>query len=265
MPHGSKLGSPRTSLPKSSLTRTPTVKSTKPPSAPTPEQWIRRVELLSVFLVSTGIVVFLRLAGYVGLGEVDELDRWLLLALRDASDPSNPIGPHWFEELVRDFTALGGIGAITLLCAATAGGLALAKKGRTALTLLGAIVGGVALSLALKALFQRERPDLVPHGSFVSTSSFPSGHSMLSAVTYLTLGAVLASVQTTRLLKVYVVALAATVTLLVGFSRVYLGVHWPSDVVAGWSAGLVWALAIWLLTRYFQREGTIEPEPPPED
>jgi undecaprenyl-diphosphatase len=223
------------------------------------------VELVSVFLLATGLVVFLRLARYVGLGEVDELDRRLLLALRASSDPADPLGPHWLEELVRDVTALGGFGAITFLTLAVTGGLALAKKGRTALTLLIAIVGGVALSLALKALFQRERPDLVPHGSFVSTSSFPSGHSMLSAVTYLTLGAVLASVQTTRLLKAYVVSLALIVTLLVGFSRVYLGVHWPSDVLAGWSAGVVWALAIWLLTRYFQREGTIEPEPPPED
>ena len=226
---------------------------------------MKRVELLSILFVSAGIVVFLRLAHYVGVGEVDELDRRILLALRNSADFSDPIGPRWLEELMRDFTALGGFGALTFFTAATVGGLALARKGRTALTTLGAIVGGLLLGLALKALFDRARPDLVPHGSYVSTSSFPSGHSMLSAVTYLTLGAVLARVQTTRLLKIYVISLAAFLTFLVGASRVYLGVHWPSDVLAGWCAGVVWSLSVWLVTRRFQREGMIEPEPPQED
>jgi undecaprenyl-diphosphatase len=247
------------------LAPSPPARRSKAPAPTWSAESIRRLELVSILLVSAGIVVFLRLARYVGLGEVDELDRWLLLSLRDALDPSDPLGPHWFEELVRDFTALGGFGAITFLTLATAGGMALARKGRTAMATIAAIVGGVALSMALKALFDRARPDLVPHGSFVSTSSFPSGHSMLSAVTYLTLGAVLARVQTTRVLKVYVIALAAILTLLVGFSRVYLGVHWPSDVVAGWSAGVVWSLTVWLVTRRFQHQGTIEPEPPQQD
>jgi undecaprenyl-diphosphatase len=247
------------------LATSPKAKRSKRAPAPLSPEWVQRVELLSILLVSAGIVIFLRLARYVGLGEVDELDRRILLALRDSADPSDPIGPLWLEELMRDFTALGGFGALTFLTAATVGGLALAKKGRTALTTLGAIVGGLALGLVLKALFDRARPDLVPHGSYVSTSSFPSGHSMLSAVTYLTLGAVLARVQTTRLLKIYVITLAALLTFLIGASRVYLGVHWPSDVLAGWSAGVVWSLSVWLVTRRFQREGTIEPEPPQED
>ncbi len=207
---------------------------------------------------------FIRLARYVGLGEVDELDRGLLLALRDSRDVSDPLGPLWFEELVRDFTALGGVGALTFLALASAGALVLHGRRRTALAALVAIGGGLVLSTVLKLAFDRDRPDLVPHGSHVLTKSFPSGHSMLSAVTYLTLGAVLARVQPTRTLKVYVMGLAVFLTLLVGFSRVYLGVHWPSDVLAGWCAGLVWALGVWLVTRRFQREGTLEPEPEEE-
>jgi undecaprenyl-diphosphatase len=208
--------------------------------------------------------VFLFLGRYVWLGEVNDLDSRLLLALRSRTDPSDPLGPAWLEALVRDYTSLGGFGALAFLVLATTGGLALAGKGRTALSTLVAIAGGLVLSLALKALFQRERPDLVPHGAYVHSSSFPSGHSMLSAVTYLTVGAVLARVQPTRVLKIYVITLALLLTGLIGFSRVYLGVHWPSDVVAGWSAGLVWAITVWLITRRFQHQGTIEPAPDEE-
>jgi undecaprenyl-diphosphatase len=227
--------------------------------------WLVSLEVLSLACVAGAVFVFLRLANYVGLGEVGDMDRRLLLALRDPADPGEPLGPRWFEELVRDFTAFGGYGAITFVTVAVVGGLALRGKGRTAFTATVAIVGGVLLSLTLKGLFQRARPDLVPHGSFVVTSSFPSGHAMLSAVTYLTLAAVLASVQPTRWQKGYVLALAAILTLLVGASRVYLGVHWPSDVAAGWAAGLTWALIAWLVTRRFQRKRIIEPEPPAAD
>lgn len=236
-------------------------KRTKPRSRPRPLSWIGKLELASLAVVASGILVFVFLARYVGSGKVNELDSRLLLALRSVADPADPFGPRWVEELVRDFTALGGLAAISFITLAVAGGLALAGKGRTALTALAGIAGGFLLGVALKAMFQRARPDLVPHGSYVTSSSFPSAHSMQSAVTYLTLGAVLARVQSTRFLKAYVIALALILTFFVGFSRVYLGVHWPSDVLAGWSAGVVWSIVVWLITRRFQREGTIEPEP----
>lgn len=238
----------------------------RPHHGPVPEvrAWIRRHEILVLGLLAGGVWAFVLLARYVGRGEVDDLDRQLLLVLRNPDDMSDPLGPRWLEELVRDFTALGGTGALALLTLAAFGGLLLLGKLRTGLTALGAIAGGLVLSHVLKLAFERERPDLVPHGSYVYTKSFPSGHSMLAAVTYLTLAAVLARVQPTRVLKVYVMSLALLLTLLVGFSRVYLGVHWPSDVLAGWCAGIVWALAVWLVTRRFQRQGTIEPEPEEE-
>ena len=125
---------------------------------------------------------------------------------------------------------------------------------------LAAVGGGIVLSSLLKAGFERPRPELVPHGSLVYTASFPSGHSMMAAVVYLTLGALLARAQPRRRLKVYLLALAVLVTVAVGISRVYLGVHWPTDVLAGWTIGGAWALLWWAVALGLQRRGRIEPE-----
>ena len=124
--------------------------------------------------------------------------------------------------------------------------------------LLGAVAGGCVLSLGLKSLFDRPRPELVPHLMTAYFSSFPSGHSMMSAVVYGTLGSVLSTLVTRRRLKFYFLALAAIIAGMVGVSRVYLGVHYPTDVLAGWSAGLAWSTTCWLLGRSLKREGTIE-------
>jgi undecaprenyl-diphosphatase len=129
---------------------------------------------------------------------------------------------------------------------------------RIALFVLSAILGGLLLSLALKVGFERPRPDLVSHGSMIYTSSFPSGHSMLSAVVYLTGGALLAVLHTARRVRVYLIGCSVLATLLVGVSRVYLGVHWPSDVLAGWAAGAAWAAACWLAAQWLQQAGRIE-------
>ena len=102
------------------------------------------------------------------------------------------------------------------------------------------------LSLALKALFDRPRPTSCPTWCEVSSSSFPSGHSMNSAIVYLTLGALLARLVRPVAMKLYILAVALLVSFLVGISRVYLGVHYPSDVLAGWSLGLSWAVLWWL-------------------
>jgi undecaprenyl-diphosphatase len=109
---------------------------------------------------------------------------------------------------------------------------------------------------------QRPRPDIVPHIVYASSTSFPSGHSMMSAVTYLTLGALLARSQARKRLKAYFLLLAAFLSLIVGVSRVYLGVHWPTDVLAGWTAGTVWAMLCWVATRWLQRRHTLEPDAP---
>ena len=194
---------------------------------------------------AVGALGFIWLAGAVGEGSTQGLDTRLLLALRESGDPANPIGPAWLEETARDITALGSNGVLAL--AVIAGGLflVLARKWATAVVLVLASAGGLALVSLLKEVFDRARPDLVPHAARVFTSSFPSSHAVMSAVVYLTLGALLARAQPDRRLKIFFAVLAVTLTLLVGASRVYLGVHWPTDVLAGWCLGAAWAMLCW--------------------
>ena len=214
--------------------------------------------LVVVALVAGGIWSFAELADEVMEGETRTLDERLLLMLRDPADRADPLGPAWLEEMGRDFTALGGVGVLTLLNLAVFVYLVLQNKARSAVLVLAAIAAGLLLSTLLKIGFDRPRPDLVPYESAVYTASFPSGHSMMAAITYLTLGALLARVQPRRRLKAYLLLVAIALTLLVGLSRVYLGVHWPTDVLAGWTAGAVWALLCWLAARWLQRRGWVD-------
>jgi undecaprenyl-diphosphatase len=213
---------------------------------------------LALLVLGLGVFIFVGIADEVVEGDTLRFDRWLLLALRASRDPGDPLGPAWVEEMFRDFTALGGIGVLSLLTLASVGYLWLQDLRRVAWFVLAAILGGLLLSLALKSGFNRPRPDLVSHGSMVYTSSFPSGHSMLSAVVYLTGGALLAVVHRARRVRVYLIGCSILATLLVGVSRVYLGVHWPSDVLAGWAAGAAWAAACWLTAQWLQERGRIE-------
>ena len=221
----------------------------------------RRLELRTLALtvvVSIGALGYVELADEVREGETRSIDETLLLAMRSRSDLADPVGPRWFEETARDFTALGGSPVLLALVAATTIYLLLARRRRAALFVLVATGGGQLLSSGFKAVFQRPRPALVPHGVFVYSASFPSGHAMMSAVTYLTLGALLARLHRPPALKAFCLGLAAVLTLVVGASRVYLGVHWPTDVLAGWAAGSVWASACWLVVLALQRRGKIE-------
>jgi undecaprenyl-diphosphatase len=209
------------------------------------------VLLLALAIAAGAAWAFIEIADEVLEGETRAVDRTIILALRSAGDPDDPLGPAWVEEMMRDFTALGGIGVLTVMVLAVAGYLLLADRRRTALLVVAASLGGVLLSSALKLGFDRPRPDLVPHGSLVYTASFPSGHSMMAAAVYLTLGALLASVQPDPRLKLYLLGVAILLAALVGVSRVYLGVHWPTDVVAGWAAGTAWAFALWWFSLRF--------------
>ncbi len=223
--------------------------------------WLRAREvetLVAVLLAAGGVWLFVELADDVLEGDTASVDERLLLMFRTASDTSDPVGAPWVEDLARDATALGGAGFLTLLTLASAGFLALQRKLHLALYLLGAVAGGTLASTLLKLGFDRPRPDLVAHGQVVYTSSVPSGHSMLSAVVYLTLGALLASGQTNLGMRAYLVGLAVFLAVLVGVSRVYLGVHWPTDVLGGWTAGAAWALVCWALAERLRRRGTVE-------
>jgi undecaprenyl-diphosphatase len=202
---------------------------------------------LVLILVTAGCVwIFVGLADEVREGETTTFDTAILLALRNPADHSDPLGPGWVEEFARDVTALGSVGILTGITLAAAGFLWLQGNRRTMWLLLLSVAGGQLVSSLTKFGFDRPRPDLVPHATEVYTSSFPSGHSMMAAVTYLTLAAMLARVQPRRAQKIYLFSLALFVTVAVGISRIYLGVHWPTDVLAGWTAGAGWALACWL-------------------
>jgi undecaprenyl-diphosphatase len=123
-----------------------------------------------------------------------------------------------------------------------------------------ASVGGWVLNWLLKAAFARSRPDIVPHLREVMSSSFPSGHALTSAAVYLTLGALLMRIADGRLAKYYCIAIAMLLTFLVGSSRVFLGVHYPTDVVAGWLIGLSWALLCWVVERTLERRAGLKRE-----
>lgn len=214
--------------------------------------------LIVMGLIALGLWAFISLAGAVAKGNVLAFDRDILLAMRNHADLNDPIGSAQIEELARDVTALGGVGVLSFITLSVAGYLLLIRKYRTMLLILIAIGGGALLTTLLKGIYARPRPDLELHQMFVVSASFPSGHSMLSAVTYLTLGVLLTRLQPHRRVKAYIIGLALLLTLMVGISRVYLGVHWPTDVLAGWVAGCVWALLCYFAARRLQRRGQID-------
>ncbi len=224
-------------------------------------RWLGRKEwplVLALLLTAGALWAFLELADEVIERETDAVDRLLLLAMRSQADPTDPLGPEWIEEMMRDFTALGGVGVLTLIVIAAAGYLVMMDKRRAALAVVFAVGGGVLLSMLVKMGIDRPRPDIVPHGSYVSSASFPSGHSMMAAVVYLTLAAMIARVRPRWRTKAYILLWAVFISLLVGVSRVYLGVHWPTDVLAGWTVGSGWALLCWAVTLWLQRKGEVE-------
>jgi undecaprenyl-diphosphatase len=221
---------------------------------------VERMTLIALILAAGVLFAFAKIADAVGDGGTRAFDEWLLVALRSPGNLADPIGPKWFEEMMRDFTAMGSTGVLTLMVITIAGFLTMTRKGHAALFVLASVIGGVLISQSMKWAYARPRPELVPHGAEVYTASFPSGHSMMAAVVYLTLGALLARTLADRAVKVYVVAVAVFATILVGVSRVYLGVHWPTDVLAGWTLGAAWALICWLVMTWLQSRGQVEGE-----
>lgn len=215
--------------------------------------------LIAFLIVAAALLLFGKLASEVLEGDGLTLDRQLLLALRNPQDPSVPIGPRWLAIAMVDVTALGGVTVLMLLTAIVGGYLLMQRKYATAAVLAGAVLSGTLLENLLKYSFHRARPDIVAHLVDVHTTSFPSGHATKSAIVYLTLGALLARASASRRERAYVLAIAMLLTVGIGASRVFLGVHWPSDVLAGWIVGSAWALLCWTLAGWLQRRRTIEP------
>jgi undecaprenyl-diphosphatase len=210
--------------------------------------------LIAVFAIACLVFAFGFVAQEVFEGKTLAFDRWVILALRDPANPSVPAGPAWVQEAARDLTSLGSIIVLAIITLAVAGYLLLARQRASAWLVLIAVFGGIALIDVLKALFARPRPDVVAHAARVFTASFPSGHASLSAITYLTIAALLVRDQPSPRISVYFISLAVFLTIVIGISRLYLGVHYPTDILSGWCIGAAWAIACWAIAAWFHAD-----------
>jgi undecaprenyl-diphosphatase len=209
-------------------------------------------------LLVTGMLLFAGLAEEMREGASLALDQRVLRALRAPDDPGRLRGGAWLQHAAVDVTGLGSHAVVVLVLAASIGFLLLVRKPASAFLMLAAGAGGIALNSALKLLFHRVRPSVVPHLVAVGSDSFPSGHALLSAAVYLSVAVLLARVVRGRTLKLYVLAVGALLTLLIGCTRLLLGVHYPTDVLAGWLAGGLWALLCGAAAKALERRGKVE-------
>lgn len=212
----------------------------------------KRGALISILAIACLLFVFGVIAQNVIAGRSFALDQRVLLALRDPANPSAPIGPAWLQEAARDLTSLGSIIVLAIITLSVSGYLSLARKYAAAGLMILAVCGGIVLNDLLKAAITRPRPDLVYQAVRVFTSSFPSGHAELSATAYLTIAALLAQSQSSFKIGLYFIALAVLLTIIIGVSRIYLGVHYPTDVLGGWCIGAAWALGCWVFLALVQ-------------
>lgn len=190
-------------------------------------------------------VIFLAIAAAVSAGLTQGFDAWGLLAMRNPADASQPFGPAWLQETGRDFTALGSNGVLAALVLAGSGFLALARRRAGALFLLTSFWGALVLETVVKHWYARPRPDLVPHAARVFTASFPSGHASVSAAACLASALLLAHLRPDPGFRDFSVFVAICLVVLIGLSRVYLGLHWPTDIFSGWALGAGWAALCW--------------------
>ena len=206
-----------------------------------------------VLLVGACLLAFRHIAEEVGEGDTRAFDRAILYALRAPGDLHRPIGPDWLNTAAVDVTALGSVTVLSIVVILVCGLFLSLRRWREAVLLLLASGGGLAITDALKGVFQRDRPPLVLHAVPALDASFPSGHAVLSATVYLTLGALIAHFAQRRRVRVYALTAAVILAVTVGCSRVYLGVHWPTDVLAGWCVGSAWALGWWGVALAWER------------
>jgi undecaprenyl-diphosphatase len=197
-----------------------------------------------VAFLSVAAALFLTIA--LASGHIFAIDNDMLLLLRQATDLQQPTGPHWLLNAFENFTSLGSSAVTGLILAIAIVATIAVRDYRSGLYLALVYAGAQILSNGAKVLIARPRPEIVPHLVDAGGFSFPSGHSTLSAGTYLALGLLIAGRQSTTSMRVLVLLAAATPIALVGFSRIYLGVHYPTDVLGGWLIGASWALTTWV-------------------
>ena len=212
-----------------------------------------RLPVLLLGIITLGVYGFIEIADEVAEGEIRHFDEALFLMFRVAGDPSRALGPAWLQETAVEVTAVGGYPLIVLTLAAVCGFFIVTRHYGAALYAVASIGSGALISYTLKQYYARPRPDLVDHLDTVHTASFPSGHALVTTVAYLTLAAIVVGYLETARARIYVISVAVLVAVMVGVSRVYLGVHWPSDVAAGWALGAAWASFSWLIFHMLQR------------
>ena len=214
----------------------------------------REIGAASALLVAAlGGMGFLAIADEVAEGETHALDLAVLRSLRVEGQPHTLVGPDWLHIAATDVTALGSVTVLGLVILLAFALLATLRRWGEGVLLVAGAGGGLLISQGLKHLFGRERPEMAYRAVEAVNASFPSGHAMLSAVVFLTLGVLAARFAHLRRVKVLAMSAAVLVSLLVGASRVYLGVHWASDVLAGWCVGAAWAMSCWLAAYVVQR------------
>jgi undecaprenyl-diphosphatase len=206
---------------------------------------------ITLVLISLGLFIFARLTEEMLEGDTVGYDKGVLLWFRNPRDLSDPLGSPSFEVLMRDVTALGGVLVLGLLCICACGYLWLRHQRKLAVFIAASVSVGSLLNTVLKEIIVRPRPDIVPHATDAALSSFPSGHAMMSTVVFLTLGALLSLSTENRRIKYYILFWSIFLPLIVGISRIYLGVHWPTDIIAGWIAGAIWSLFCLVIYHHF--------------
>jgi undecaprenyl-diphosphatase len=218
-------------------------------------EMLRRSETrigIVLLMIVCGIWVFIEIADEVNEEDASGFDEAIMLAMREGPSYVEMAGPEWVEKFASDLTVLGGFPFVLLLSLIVLGYLLLSRHFMHAAEVALAVGGGAALVMGLKDVFERVRPEVVPPMYEVTNFSFPSGHASTSAVIYLALGILLARFITRHILKIYVFGVAFLLTFIVGWTRIALGVHYPTDVLAGWALGLIWALFSWLVVHVWE-------------
>lgn len=204
--------------------------------------------LLALLVFAGGIWVFVGIADEVMEGEAAAFDNWVFKLVRGDDE----VPPLWLTEIMHNITSLGSITVLTIAIGIVAGFLFLRGEYRRMLLILAAGGLGEALVISLKTAFTRSRPELSLPPVIAETSpGFPSGHAMMSALVYLSLAALLTRTSPDMRIRVYILAVGFALTFIIGVSRIYLGVHHPTDVLAGWAIGFAWACAWWLADHLF--------------
>ena len=213
--------------------------------------------------VAAAVLLITLVGALIDHGSQFAFDRAILLAARGGTPHGTPVGPGWLAPTMVDITALGGETVLVIAVVLTCGFLAIRRRWLTMwLVLGGTVTGSIAVALA-KGLVARPRPELTDHLVAVSSASFPSGHAANSAIIYLTIATILMQIVEGRGARSYILVAAALLVTAIGCSRVYLGVHWPSDVLAGWSFGALWAIAWWALGAWLRLRRAARSVPDP--